>query len=245
MPILILLISVFATAFISGVFGMAGGLILMGVLALILPVSAAMVVHGVIQFVSNGWRAVLLVKWVMWRTLAIYLAGSLSAGAVLLFLTLELDKAWLFIILGLTPGLIWVPRRYVHLDAERPVHAVLCGFVVTGLNVVSGVSGPLLGVFFTETRADRRAIVATKAATQVISHSIKVSYYLLPAITAGALPQTHWLLIAIPLSMLGTTLGARVLDLMSDIQFRNWTKWIVTGVGVIYVIRGVLTVSGS
>ena len=245
MPILILLISVFATAFISGVFGMAGGLILMGVLALILPVSAAMVVHGVVQFVSNGWRAVLLVKWVMWRTLAIYLAGSLSAGAVLLFLTLELDKAWLFIILGLTPGLIWVPRQYVHLDAERPAHAVLCGFVVTGLNVISGVSGPLLDVFFTETKADRRAIVGTKAATQVISHSVKIGYYILPAIAAGALPQTHWLLVAIPLSMLGTTLGARVLDLMSDVQFRNWTKWIVTGVGAIYVIRGVLTLSGS
>lgn len=245
MPILILLLSVLATAFISGVFGMAGGLILMGVLALILPVSAAMVVHGIIQFVSNGWRAVLLVKWVMWQPLAIYLAGSLSAGAVLLFLTVELDKAWLFIILGLTPGLIWVPRKFAHLDAERPAHAVLCGFVVTGLNVISGVSGPLLDVFFTETKADRRAIVATKAATQVISHTVKIGYYILPAIAAGALPQTHWLLIAIPLSMLGTTLGARVLDLMSDVQFRNWTKWIVTGVGAIYVIRGVLTLSGS
>ncbi len=245
MPILILLISVFATAFISGVFGMAGGLILMGVLALILPVSAAMVVHGIIQFVSNGWRAVLLVKWVMWQPLAIYLAGSLSAGAVLLFLTVELEKAWLFIILGLTPGLIWIPRRYFHLDAARPAHAVLCGFLVTGLNVISGVSGPLLDVFFTETQADRRSIVATKAATQVVSHTVKVSYYILPAITAGALPATHWLLIAIPLAMLGTTLGARVLNLMSDIQFRNWTKWIVTGVGAIYVIRGVLTLSGS
>lgn len=245
MPILILLISVFATAFISGVFGMAGGLILMGVLALILPVSAAMVVHGIIQFVSNGWRAVLLANWVMWKPLAIYLAGSLSAGAVLLFLTVELEKAWLFIILGLTPGLIWIPRRYFHLDAARPAHAVLCGFLVTGLNVISGVSGPLLDVFFTETQADRRSIVATKAATQVVSHTVKVSYYILPAITAGALPATHWLLIAIPLAMLGTTLGARVLNLMSDIQFRNWTKWIVTGVGSIYVIRGVLTLSGS
>lgn len=245
MPILILLISVFATAFISGVFGMAGGLILMGVLALILPVSAAMVVHGIIQFVSNGWRAVLLIQWVMWQPLAIYLAGSLSAGAVLLFLTVELEKAWLFIILGLTPGLIWIPRRYFHLDAARPAHAVLCGFLVTGLNVISGVSGPLLDVFFTETQADRRSIVATKAATQVVSHTVKVSYYILPALTAGALPATHWLLIAIPLAMLGTTLGARVLNLMSDIQFRNWTKWIVTGVGSIYVIRGVLTLSGS
>ncbi|MFT6541704.1 MAG: putative membrane protein YfcA, partial [Maricaulis maris] len=42
-----ILVATFITAFISGVFGMAGGLILMGALALVLPVAAAMVVHGV------------------------------------------------------------------------------------------------------------------------------------------------------------------------------------------------------
>ena len=62
--VLILLLATFVTAMISGVFGMAGGLILMGVLALILPVSAAMVVHGAIQSVSNGWRAVILRQWI-------------------------------------------------------------------------------------------------------------------------------------------------------------------------------------
>ena len=36
----------FLTATLSGVFGMAGGLVLMGCLALMLPVSAAFVTHG-------------------------------------------------------------------------------------------------------------------------------------------------------------------------------------------------------
>lgn len=246
MTIFILLAAVFVTATISGIFGMAGGLILMGVLALILPVSSAMVVHGVVQSVSNGWRAVILRKWIAWRILGIYLFGSAAAVALLIWLTFELDKAWLFIVLGLVPAVVWVPKSLLHLDAEKPVHAVICGFAVTGLNVVAGVSGPLLDVFFAETDRDRRTIVATKAATQVVSHIVKVGYYLLPAIAAGALPQTHWLLIAAPLSILGTTLGTRVLDRMSDVQFRNWTKWIVTGIGAIYVIRGVvLLVSGS
>ena len=39
----------FVTATLSGVFGMAGGLVLMGALALVLPVSAAFVTHGVLQ----------------------------------------------------------------------------------------------------------------------------------------------------------------------------------------------------
>lgn len=234
----ILLLATFVTAFISGVFGMAGGLILMGVLALILPVSSAMVVHGLIQSVSNGWRAVLLVRWLDWRILGVYALGSALAAGVLVWSTFELDTAWLFILLGLVPGVIWVPKRWLHLDAARPLHAIACGVTVTGLNVVAGVSGPLLDVFFADTEADRRTIVATKAATQVLSHSVKIAYYILPALSAAALPGVQWLVLALPLSILGTTLGARCLERMSDLQFRQWTKYIVSAIGCVYVVRG-------
>ncbi|WP_323761546.1 sulfite exporter TauE/SafE family protein [Maricaulis sp.] len=240
-----ILIATFVTAFISGVFGMAGGLILMGALALVLPVASAMVVHGVIQSVSNGWRAVLHLKWIDWRILAIYLAGSAAAAGLLAFASFELSKAWLFVILGLVPAVIWLPKHILHLDAARPHHAVACGFVVTGLNVVAGVSGPLLDVFFADTRQDRRVIVATKAATQVISHGVKIAYYILPALGAAGLPSVQWLLVAAPLAILGTTAGARFLALMSDVQFRQWTKWIVSVIGAIYVIRGIMLLIGS
>src|SRR5258708_700417 len=46
-----------ATAFLSGLFGMAGGLILIGVLLTILPLPSAMVLHAITQMASNGWRA--------------------------------------------------------------------------------------------------------------------------------------------------------------------------------------------
>ncbi|MGH6893767.1 MAG: hypothetical protein ACREEP_16080 [Dongiaceae bacterium] len=45
------------TSFLSGVFGMVGGLILMGVLLLFLPVPAAMTLHAITQMTANGWRA--------------------------------------------------------------------------------------------------------------------------------------------------------------------------------------------
>ena len=243
--IITILVSVFVTAFISGVFGMAGGLILMGVLALLLPVSAAMVVHGAVQSVSNGWRAVLLRKWIDWKLLGLFLTGSAAAAALLFFTAFQLDKAWLFILLGLIPGVIWVPRQWIHLDATKPAHAVASGVLITGLNTIAGVSGPLLDVFFAQTERDRRSIVATKAATQVISHGVKIVYYIAPALSAGALPNPEFLLIAAPLAIGGTTLGARLLEKMTDIQFRNWTKWIVTGIGAIYVIRGALLLIGS
>lgn len=240
-----LLLATFATAFISGVFGMAGGLILMGALALVLPVASAMVVHGMIQSVSNGWRAVLHISWIDWRILVIYLAGSALAAGGLAFASFELSKAWLFILLGLVPAVVWLPKRVLHLDADKPHHAVACGFVVTGLNVVAGVSGPLLDVFFANTLKDRRTVVATKAATQVISHGVKIAYYILPALGSRDLPSLHWLLVAAPLAVLGTTAGARFLALMSDVQFRQWTKWIVSAIGLLYVVRGVLLLTGA
>ena len=240
-----ILFATFVTAFISGVFGMAGGLILMGALALALPVASAMVVHGMIQTVSNGWRAILHLEWIDWRILAIYLAGSAAAAGLLVFASFELSKAWLFIILGLVPAVIWMPKHILHLDAARPHHAVACGFVVTGLNVVAGVSGPLLDVFFADTRQDRRKVVATKAATQVVSHGVKIAYYILPALGAAGLPSVQWLLVAAPLAILGTTAGARFLALMSDVQFRRWTKWIVSVIGAIYIIRGIMLLIGS
>lgn len=240
-----ILFATFVTAFISGVFGMAGGLILMGALALVLPVASAMVVHGMIQTVSNGWRAILHLEWIDWRILAIYLAGSAAAAGLLVFASFELSKAWLFIILGLVPAVIWMPKHILHLDAARPHHAVACGFVVTGLNVVAGVSGPLLDVFFADTRQDRRKVVATKAATQVVSHGVKIAYYILPALGAAGLPSVQWLLVAAPLAILGTTAGARFLALISDVQFRRWTKWIVSVIGAIYIIRGIMLLIGS
>src|SRR5258708_9588362 len=45
------------TSFISGIFGMAGGMLLIGFLLVLLPVPVAMVFHGGIQIAANGWRA--------------------------------------------------------------------------------------------------------------------------------------------------------------------------------------------
>jgi hypothetical protein len=37
--------------------------------------------------------------------------------------------------------------------------------------------------------------------------------------------------------MLGTTAGGRVLDRISDVNFKRWTAWIVTAIGVLYLIK--------
>ena len=55
-----------ATSLLSGVFGMAGGLVLIGVLLVLLPLPEAMALHAVTQVASNGWRAARWLRHVRW-----------------------------------------------------------------------------------------------------------------------------------------------------------------------------------
>ncbi len=226
----------FVTAAVSGVLGMAGGLLLMGALLLVLPAAAAFVAHGLLQLVSNGWRAVLHRRHVQTGVLGWYALGALAAAAVVAAVRYVPDEAVTYLLLGLVPGLVWLPKGVLRLDATRPAHAVGAGLAVTSVNLLAGVAGPLLDVFFVRASLGRHAVVATKAATQVLSHTAKVVLY--GGLLAGeGDPPYGELALAVPLSVLGTVLGGRLLDRMSDTGFRAATRWVVSGIGVVYLVQ--------
>jgi uncharacterized membrane protein YfcA len=234
-----ILVVAFITSAVSGVFGMAGGLMLMGALALVLPVSSAFVAHGFIQLTANGWRAVLHRKHVQWRIVGLYAIASFVAGLLVSTLSFTPSKPFLFLALGLVPGILWLPKAWIRLDAAKPFHALTSGFLVTALNLLAGVAGPLLDIFFVRTALNRHQIVATKAATQVFAHLAKIVVYGAPLIAAKGLPASFFWVIAaaVPLSMLGTVVGGRILDRMTDKGFLTWTRYIVTGIGAVYLVQ--------
>jgi uncharacterized membrane protein YfcA len=229
----------FVTAAISGVFGMAGGLLLKGALALVLPVSATFVVHGLLQLVANGWRAILHRKFVSWKIVAIYALGAFTAGALIGLVVYEPTRATLYLLMGLVPGLVWLPQGWVKVDASRPGQAYVCGLSVTGMNLTAGVAGPLLDVFFVRTALTRHEIVATKAATQVFSHMMKVVVYGAPLIAAGGKGIPPWWVfaLAVPLSMLGTAAGGILLNRLSDVDFKRYLRLILTAIGAVYLVQ--------
>lgn len=232
-----LILTAFLTALLSGIFGIAGGLVLMGAMALVLPVSAAFVTHGLLQLVANGWRAVLHRRHIAWPVLWNYALASAVAAAIVAAIGFVPSKPVLFLLLGLVPMLVWVPKSWLQLDASRTPHALASGFLVTGLNLSAGVAGPLLDIFFVRTSLNRHQIVATKAATQIFSHLAKIIVYGAPLLVGGggAMPPWWVFALAIPASMLGTTAGGWVLDRLSDANFKRWTAWIVTAIGLFYL----------
>ncbi|MCW5719844.1 MAG: TSUP family transporter [Devosia sp.] len=237
-------IAVFFTSTLSGVFGMAGGLVLLAALLTVLPVATAIAVQGAIQIVANGSRAIFSRHYIDWRILGTICLGLAAAAVLLFILRYTPDLATVCVAIGLMPILVWMPKQWLALDASKPLHGFLCGFLGGGLNLAVGVSGPTVDIFFIRTQMDRRTIIATKAATQVVSHAAKVVFY---GAAASAMAAGDWLtvLIAAPFAIAGTNLGYHILQRLTDEGFRAWTRWIVTFIGIFYLARGLSLVLGA
>ncbi len=230
---MILLIA-FLTSALSAIFGMAGGLILMGVYAAMLPVAAAMVLHGFTQIVANGSRALRLWRHVDRASVLRYALGACVAVMLLGSVRYVPSTQVVFLTLGAMPFLSQLlPWK---LDFSRT--PVLAGAVVGGVQLIAGVGGPLLDLFFVNSMMDRHQVVATKAATQTLSHLLKISYFAAMLQGEVAPPETFVGLAVVAVA--GTWAGGQVLERMSDTNFRRWTRWIVWGVGASYLVRGVM-----
>jgi uncharacterized membrane protein YfcA len=240
----VLAVSALVTSFISGILGMAGGMILMGVLLALLPLPAAMMLHGITQLAANGWRAWLWRHEVDWRVLRGYVYGSLAALVGFLAVQLVVSKPVALIVLGLTPFVaLGLPEKW-HLNVERRFHSAGCGVICTVLSLTAGVSGPILDVFFVRSAMNRQKVVATKAMTQSFSHVLKIGYF--GAVAAVGAATVHWgvSLMMVALAVLGTTLSRRVLERIDDADFRLWTRWTVVTLGVVYLGGGALLLAG-
>lgn len=227
------------TSFLSGIFGMAGGMILMGALLPILPVPTAMVLHAISQMSSNGWRAALWVRYVNWRIFARYSIGLLVATAIFAFVRAVPDRAVVLIVLGVMPFVaVMIPDRLAP-RADRPFGAEFAGLVGTALQLTSGVSGPMLDIFFVRTMMDRRAVVATKATCQVVTHLTKLIYFGGLAGSIGGELSWGVVAMAVAMAVIGTSASRIVLERMTDVQFRRWTRGLVMGIGSVYIVQGV------
>jgi uncharacterized membrane protein YfcA len=225
------------TAFLSGIFGMAGGLILMGILLALLPLPEAMALHAVTQMASNGWRGLLWLRYVRWRAAAAFLIGCAIAFAVWTLWRYVPSKPVAFLLLGASPFVIRLVPAGLKPDPERLLHGALYGSACMTLMMLAGVSGPLIDSYFLGGNLDRRQIVATKAVCQICSHGAKFVYF------GGLVDQATGLdplmaALAITASIVGTSLAKPILERLSDTQYRRWATHIITTIAVIYLAQG-------
>src|SRR5512132_2182720 len=218
----LLAVSALVTSFVSGILGMAGGMILMGVLLAVLPLPVAMMLHGITQLASNAWRAILWRREVDWRVFRGYLYGAVAMTVFFAVVKLVVSKPIALVVMGLTPFITLALPEKLHLNVERRGHPTMCGIICTTLSLTAGVSGPILDVFFVRSKMGRHAVIATKAMTQSLSHILKIAYF--GAFVAVEGGNVHPVLAAmmVALALVGTSLSKHVLARMNDASFRFW-----------------------
>jgi uncharacterized membrane protein YfcA len=242
-PLLIALLCfvMVGTSFLSGIFGMAGGMILVGVLLAIMPVPEAMMLHGVTQMASNGWRGLLWLQHVRWWAVGAYMFGAASALLLWSFTRYVPSTPIALLLLGLTPFMVRLAPKNYRPNPESLHQGGLYGVACMTLILLTGVAGPLIDQFFLGGKLDRREIIATKAICQIFGHGAKLIYFgSLAGQTATVDPIVAGL--AIASSMIGTTLAKRVLEAISDQQYRRWANGIITAIAGYYVCHGAVLI---
>lgn len=234
----LLVIASFFTSALTAAFGVGGGVAMLALMGLFVPVAALIPVHGAVQLGSNTGRAWHQRAHVRRDVLAPFLAGSLAGATAGALLVVQLPDAFLKLALGAfiiavtwtkIPGVEKLGRA--GLAVGSAVLALLTMFV--------GATGPLLSVFFAQLMADdRKALVATHAAGMTIQHFLKIVVFGFAGFAFAA-----WLpLVAamIASGYLGTVYGSRLLDRLPEETFRRWFRIGITALALDMIRRGVV-----
>src|SRR5262245_59523928 len=130
-------VAIVVTSFISGVFGMAGGMLLLGLLLLFMDVAPAMVLFGIIQVAANSWRAILWWRHVAWSIVWRFLVGSTAMFLIMRTIAFLPSKAMIYLGLGLIPFAAYALPRQLTPDITRPGAPYVCGALLSSCS-----SGP-------------------------------------------------------------------------------------------------------
>ena len=221
------------TSFLSGVFGMAGGMILLGVLLSYFDVATGMILFSIIQLFANGWRALQWRSYVLWPIFGWYVAGAAISFAGMWMIAFVPDKAMVFLTLGLMPFAI--EALPVRPNIEWRGVPFLTGVATTVIQILSGVGGLFLDIFFQKSALDRKTTNATKAVAQSFSHVVRALYF---GSLSGIGDVPLWAMgPAILLAIGGTSLAPFVIERMSDHGFRQWTRAIIFAISSVYLFR--------
>jgi uncharacterized membrane protein YfcA len=219
----------FVTAFIGVYTGAAGGVILLAIMALVLPLAVVIPVHTVVMLGTGTARTLFMWRHVMRGTLAPFLVGAAIGAAAGAKVFVALPIGWLQGILGGFILLVtWLPSLG-RSGAPRGRFAVL-GFATTFLGVFVSATGTLLAPFVASAAQDRFKHVATLGALMAITHIAKLAAFGLIGIAIGSFVPLMAAMIAG--GALGNWLGEVVLRRTTEQRFRFIFQLVLTLLGL-------------
>jgi uncharacterized membrane protein YfcA len=251
MEYLYLIIASLFTSAISAMIGMGGGIILLGIMALVIPEGYLVVaLHGMIQLVGNSTRAFVFRSAIKKDLVLNYFFGSIIGSLVSISIIMALIKIYKvesanqisFDYLKPLIGtyILW----FVYLrkkDGIKKHNFFNVGILGGVTSIFIGAVGPLIAPFFLRDNLKKENVIANKAACQIVSHLGKVPIF----IYYFDLKYSKHLDLLLPLMIsvyFGTIIGKKLLGSISEKTFKLLFKICLSIIAVRLIIDELLQV---
>lgn len=222
----VLLIAIaFATATLTAITGIGGGMMLIAIMPGLLPAAAIVPVHAMVQLFSNSSRALFGWRFLRWEFVLAFIGGSIIGGSIAAGVTREinLDYTPLFIAAYIL-FIVWGPR----LQFSKPIRGefVFIGMLQTGLSMMVGATGPMGQATLLARGLQRDALVVTGALMTSFTHLIKIILFALLGFSFFA----YWkIILGMSIAVtLGAWLGTRIRYKIPEALFKKTLKWVLT-----------------
>jgi len=215
----------FVGSFIAAGLGLGGGLLVLATMTLFLPPTVLIPVHAVVQIGSNGFRAFLMRRQILYSVIPAFLVGTLL-GSWLGGLTIFALEVWLLqSILGVfVLYATWAPK--FRSSNPGPMKFFGCGVFGGFATMFVGGTGPLVAPFVNAACKERQQVVATHASLMTFQHLFKVILFGVLGFAFG--PYIPLMVGLIGFGVCGTIIGRRVLDRLPEKTFRIALQTILT-----------------
>ena len=230
----ILCLASFFTAAITAAFGLGGGVAMLLLMSLFLPVAVVIPVHGVVQLGSNVVRTFVQRNHIVMPVFLAFGAGAIFGGMVgsqmVVALPDNLVKLGvalfvLYMVWGKVPALPTASYKIFGLG----------GFFATILTMFFGATGPFVAAIFKPIGLARHAFVGTHAAAMTLQHGLKIVIFGFLGFQFGAwLPLLAAMLL---IGAFGTYAGSWALNKIDEQSFKTGFNLIMTALSLYIIFK--------
>ena len=193
------------TSFITSAFGIGGGAVLLGLLAVKLPPVALLPIHGIVQIGSNLGRTIIFFKDIKKDTLIPFTVGTIIGSTIGGSIFTQIDT-WL-LQLSISIFILWSVYGKFPIIGSRQI--TIGGMFSGFMTMFFGASGPLVAGIVKTLKLEPVRHLATHSALMSIQHLIKVLFFGF----VGFAYSEYFLLIFLMIigGFVGTILGKKIL----------------------------------
>ena len=210
---------------IAGALGLGGGALVLATMANLLPPTALVPIHGVVQLGSNLSRALLSWRETLMSIVTPFFIGTILGAAIGAQFVVALPKSWLQLVLAAFILVsTWLPN--LQSRSASKVKFFFVGVVTTIVTMFVGGTGVLVGSFVAPACPERHQFVSTHSVVMTIQHGLKIITFVLLGFAFG--PYMALLIGLVSCSFIGSYAGKLLLNRLPERIFRVALKATLT-----------------